>query len=202
MCKWYAAWYSSRKGKRQSMVNKPKSKSLIQTMCTSFSEGYFCMAKQECIPVGCVPPTHWLYLIVSEKTEKTMHAPPQIKPCMPPNKTTHPQIKTHMHPLNKTTHAPPPNKTMHAPRSNHARSPPRSNHTHPTPPPGSNHACHPPVNRMTNWCKNITLPQTSFAGGNNINMLSTHAVHSRIYSMWSPCFFPQLECIVLYPGAE
>ena len=25
----------------------------------------------------------------------------------------------------------------------------------------------PPVNRMTNWCKNITLPQTSFAGGNN-----------------------------------
>ena len=25
----------------------------------------------------------------------------------------------------------------------------------------------PPVNRMTNRCKNITLPQTSFAGGNN-----------------------------------
>ena len=24
----------------------------------------------------------------------------------------------------------------------------------------------PPVNRMTNRCKNITLPQTSFAGGN------------------------------------
>ena len=29
-----------------------------------------------------------------------------------------------------------------------------------TPPP-------PLVNRMTNWCKNITLPQTSFAGNNN-----------------------------------
>ena len=28
---------------------------------------------------------------------------------------------------------------------------------------------HPPVNRMTNRCKNITLPQTSFAGGKNIN---------------------------------
>ena len=28
---------------------------------------------------------------------------------------------------------------------------------------------HPPVNRMTNRCKNITLPQTSFAGGNNLN---------------------------------
>ena len=26
----------------------------------------------------------------------------------------------------------------------------------------------PPVNRMTNRCKNITLPQTSFAGGNNV----------------------------------
>ena len=25
----------------------------------------------------------------------------------------------------------------------------------------------PPVNRMTDRCKNITLPQTSFAGGNN-----------------------------------
>ena len=32
--------------------------------------------KQECIPVGCVPPAHWPYLIVSEKTEKTTHAPP------------------------------------------------------------------------------------------------------------------------------
>ena len=31
-------------------------------------------------------------------------------------------------------------------------------------PPGSRHP--PPVNRMTNRCKNITLPQTSFAGGN------------------------------------
>ena len=26
---------------------------------------------------------------------------------------------------------------------------------------------HPPVNRMTDRCKNITLPQTSFAGGND-----------------------------------
>ena len=27
---------------------------------------------------------------------------------------------------------------------------------------------HPPVNRMTDGCKNITLHQTSFAGGNNL----------------------------------
>ena len=26
----------------------------------------------------------------------------------------------------------------------------------------------PPVNRMTDRCKNITLPQTSFAGGKNV----------------------------------
>ena len=32
----------------------------------------------------------------------------------------------------------------------------------------------PPVNRMKNWCKNITLNQTSFAGGKNI---FAHRVH-------------------------
>ena len=30
----------------------------------------------------------------------------------------------------------------------------------------------PPVNRMTNRCKNITLPQTSFAGGKNAQSIS------------------------------
>ena len=30
------------------------------------------------------------------------------------------------------------------------------------------HACPPPVDRMTDACKNITLPQTSFAGGTNL----------------------------------
>ena len=30
----------------------------------------------------------------------------------------------------------------------------------------------PPVNRMTDRCKNITLPQTSFAGGNNASQFS------------------------------
>ena len=55
--------------------------------------------KQECIPVGCVPPAHWPYLIVSEKTEKTMHAPPNKTTHAPPNKTMHaPQIKPRMPP--------------------------------------------------------------------------------------------------------
>ena len=30
---------------------------------------------------------------------------------------------------------------------------------------------HPPVNRMTDACENITLPQTSFAGGKNKKIL-------------------------------
>ena len=67
------------------------------------------------------------------------------------------------------------------PPATHAPQPHRPlGHAHPQPcmlpghecPPG--HAClpghaHPPsVNRMTNRCKNITLPQTSFAGDNKI----------------------------------
>ena len=77
----------------------------------------------------------------------TMHAPP--KPCMPPLATTHAPHHAHPHPL----------ATMHA-----LWQPcmPPSNHAHP---PATMHAPH-PVNRMTNRCKNITLPQTSFAGGN------------------------------------
>ena len=45
-----------------------------------------------------------------------------------------------------------------------ASTPPDQAHTHGT--------RHPPVNRMTNRIKNITLPQTSFAGGNDSNVNS------------------------------
>ena len=40
-------------------------------------------------------------------------------------------------------------------------------------PPGTRHPPdqpHPPVNRITDTCKNITLTQTSFAGGKNVHM--------------------------------
>ena len=94
-------------------------------------------------------------------------------------------VVSHTHP--RSNHARPPEQpriplgaTMHAPRSNHACPHPRSNHALPgsnyacppgaTTPPGatrhappSNQACPSLVNRMTNRCKNITLPQT---GGN------------------------------------
>ena len=83
--------------------------------------------QQECIPVGCVPPAHWPYLVISHACPPQPHTPPATMhtppwPCMPPY--------------------------------NHAC------------PPTTTHA--PPVNRMTNRCKNITLPQTSFAGGKNL----------------------------------
>ena len=51
--------------------------------------------KKECIPVGCVPPAHWPYLILSHACPPTTmhtplqpHTPPQcmppLQPCMPP----------------------------------------------------------------------------------------------------------------------
>ena len=112
----------------------------------------------------------------------TMHAPlgatthaPQAQPhTHPQSNHARPPGSNHACPLGATTHAPqeqphtPPRATMHAPSGATTHAPqeqphtPQSNHACP---PGSNHTC-PPVNRMTNRCKNITLPQTSFAAGN------------------------------------
>ena len=130
----------------------------------------------------------------------TMHAPPE-QPCMPPEQPCMPPPEQpHMSP--QSNHACPPRATdslkllmgkhwtyeldhfnwrcqRYVPWSNHTH-PPWSNHACAPPPPratmhpsGSNHACPPPlVNRMTNWCKNITLPRTSFAGGKNSSLTS------------------------------
>ena len=102
-------------------------------------------------------------------------------PCMPPS----PHTPLGMHPLHHacpqpqtlpgnhtcplaTTHAP--LATTHAPHPWQPCMPPSNRacppHQQPCMPP-RNHAHPPPLNRMTNWCKNITLPQTSFAGGKN-----------------------------------
>ena len=72
---------------------------------------------QECIPVGWVPPTHWLYLIVSP-----MHVP---LPCMPPCHAC-PPLPCMPHPPCHTCPA------MHAPC-----------HAHPLPCMPPNHACPP-----------------------------------------------------------
>ena len=65
-----------------------------------------------------------------------------------------------------TRHPPP--GTRHPPGTTHPRdqtppwdqAPPRPGT------PGTRYHTPPPVNRITDKCKNITLPQTSFAGGN------------------------------------
>ena len=76
----------------------------------------------ECIPVGCVPPAHWPYLVVSARgghdmppslphmplphTPSVPHTPPQ--PHTPPAIQTHP---CHTHPFSRHAHPP----VMHAP---------------------------------------------------------------------------------------
>ena len=74
------------------------------------------------------------------------HMPPGEQPCMPP----------------PSNHACPPAATTHAPLEQTHMLPSRDQPCMP-PQGATTHA--PPVNRMTNRCKNITLPQTSFAGG-------------------------------------
>ena len=121
------------------------------------------------------------YLVVSHACP--LREQPHMLP--PGSSHAHPQ-SNHACPL--SNHTCPPKATMHAPQSNHTppgattllleqpRMPPRSNHASPratmhAPPnnqttPGSYHG-RPPVHRITNMGKNITLPQTSFSGGNN-----------------------------------
>ena len=99
------------------------------------------LSRQECIPVGCVPPAHWPY-----PPEKTTHAPPpHPEACTPPapgsmHAPLHPEAHTPPHPEacmpppEKSTHAPqpPPEKVCMLPRKKHA-CPPRKS-THATPP--------------------------------------------------------------------
>ena len=118
----------------------------------------------------CMPPT-------------TMH-PPQ--PCMPPSNHTHTPATMH-EPHN---HAPP--TTMHAPLQPHM--PPQQPHM-----PPANHACPPPppVDRMTHMCKNITLPQTSFAGGKN-RVTRLHS--SRMHTAHALTVSPSMLCSRGVPG--
>ena len=81
---------------------------------------------------------------------------------------------------------------MHSSRMRTARSSSHPGVLHQATPPGADpdarhagippaiHAgiAHPPVNRMTNRCKNITLPQASFAGRKNTNAKNGLYSHS------------------------
>ena len=91
----------------------------------SLNWSYSNTTKQECIPVGCILPTHWPYLIISYACPPTTTLAPR-QPHMPPLATTHPS-GNHACPL----------ATMHAPQQPHTlslqpRMPP--NHTCPRQP--------------------------------------------------------------------
>ena len=77
----------------------------------------------------------------------------------PPGATTHAPLRATMHaPPQIITTQGPYGATTHGPLHNHA--PPQQVFTPPEQPRMPPY----PVNRMTNWCKNITLPQTSVCG--------------------------------------
>ena len=117
--------------------------------------------KQECIPVGCVPP-----------------AAVAVRGCL--------------HPAPPWEQAPPPEGPDPL-----GPGPPGTRHH-----PGTRHL--PPVDRMTDRCKHITLPQTSFAGGNNTNMLYAQChlpfwknvrcfYVKSIFSIWQQTYSTQVE---------
>ena len=111
--------------------------------------------QQECIRVGCVPPAHWPYLVVSYA------CPPRKNHACPPGKNhACPPGKNHACPPGKKPHMPPPGKTTHAPQEKPCTPPQQKPHTPPEQPrmtpPKSNHT-RPPVNRITDACENITF---------------------------------------------
>ena len=109
--------------------------------------------KQECIPGGCVPPAA---VAVSAGVSTHTHTPPGTRD-----------------PLDK---APP--RTRHPPGTEHApdQAPPGTRFPRSGPPPGPvtppdqappDQAPPPWTETLTHASENITLPRTSFAGGNN-----------------------------------
>ena len=82
---------------------------------------------------------------------------PRGSPPGTPTRSRHPPQSRH--PPDQT---PPWDHTPQCHTSPRVNTPGTTHTTNQTPP----WSRHPPVNRMTDRCKNITLPQTSFAGGN------------------------------------
>ena len=106
---------------------------------------------QECIPVGCVPPAHWPHLVVSAGGARGYAS---LGGCDCPGGPGGPR-------RNACWGNACPGGCL---PGGHAC-------------PGAVHvqgvcvACMPPVNRMTDACENITLHQTSLAGGKNAETL-------------------------------
>ena len=104
----------------------------------------------------------------------------------------------HAHPLPHT----PPSTPHHAGSSLLCTSPTMHAHaihtppTHPLP-------CTPPVNRMTDTCKNITLPQTSFAGGNNKRLpkgLTNYSIFSIVEHVSTNLLISRIKIIMRNTG--
>ena len=139
----------------------------VQKKCVRYHFTTRNYTKQECIPVGCVPPTHWPYLIVS-----AMHAPP---PCMSP---------CHAHP--PAMHAPchacplpcmPP--TMHVPH-----------HTCPT-----CHTCPPPCNPPATHAPCHAHPPPCMPPATHTPAMHPPAMHAPCHVHPPPCM-PPLPCML------
>ena len=123
---------------------------------------------QPCMPPSQphMPPSH-ACLPLGTHSPLAMHAP--LQPCTPQAMHTprpHMPSQPNMPPGNICPQ--PCMPTGNVPQTpGHTPQPCTSPRAHPPNPLGTppGHAC-PPVNRMTDRCKNITLPQTSFAGDN------------------------------------
>ena len=89
--------------------------------------------KEECIPVGCVPPA-------AVAVRGALHQAPPLDQASP--------------------------RTRQLPQTWHSCPPPGTRHS---PDPGTPRDQAPPCGH-THTCKHITLPQTSFAGGNNVDV--------------------------------
>ena len=140
--------------------------------------------RQECIPVGYVPPAHWPYLRISSyPTHDPPQQPrtaPQEQPCtLPPGETTHPPSNHARPPRSNHACPPPPEQPRTPPQSNHACPPGATTHapspgatTHAPSPGATTHAPSPgaithapPVNRMNDRHVLKQPSQTTFAGG-------------------------------------
>ena len=122
--------------------------------------------QQECIPVGCVPPA-----AVAVRGEGGLHQAAPPGPGTPAIRHTHPQDQAP--PRTRDTppwdKAPPGTRHPLRPGTPSDQAPPQTRH------PWDPQA--PSVGRMTDRCKHITLPKTSFAGGNKSFSLSLHNIY-------------------------
>ena len=133
--------------------------------------------QQECIPVGCILPTHWPYLVkICHTCPPTMHAPPPL-PCMLP-----------CHACPPAMHAP----TMHVPlpcTPCHVCPPPHTppHHACPLPAMHAPYTCppamHTPLCGQNSWHMLLKiLPCPNFVVGGNKKLKSVIILYNEIHA--------------------